>query len=518
MGYGLAVRARVFPERTDCYNVQQPSRPMPSIRQKISLSFYAFAAIVALLSALAFSDLRYLEWRIGSGTAIADFVEAVLELRRYEKNYFLYGTRADLETAATFVDTASGLLGSSRETFLGLAGEASVLQVEVALDRYREKLGALGNLAANADLERTRLQDEVRDLGHELAEAAEAVARSDRAELAGTAQRAQGGLVATVILVSLLGIGAARVLSRTAVQPMAWLESKLAAIGEGHFNPVDPLSRDREIVSMSRAVNRMLGEIETRNRQLVQSEKLASLGTLVSGVAHELNNPLSNISSSCQILIEELREGGSDDPLQWLQQIDEETERARRIVQTLLEFSRDRRFAKQTLLLRPVVEQALLLLGRRKRARVSLDLPAALQVNGDPQRLQQILVNLVKNAEDAGGPEVNIRISARLLPGHDFRLPDGAVSGRSACPARKGNRVLVIEVEDDGPGIPPEVLPRIFDPFFTTKDVGHGSGLGLYVTQEIVDQHDGCIGVVSRPGQGTRFVVGLPHPDEEPST
>jgi signal transduction histidine kinase len=77
--------------------------------------------------------------------------------------------------------------------------------------------------------------------------------------------------------------------------------------------------------------------------------------------------------------------------------------------------------------------------------------------------------------------------------------------------------VLVIEVEDNGPGIPDYILPRIFDPFFTTKDVGHGSGLGLYVTEEIVDQHDGCIGVVSRLGEGTRFVIALPYPEASES-
>ncbi len=486
---------------------------MPSIRQKISLSFYAFAAIVALLSTLAFSDLRYLQWRIGTGTAIADLVGAVLELRRYEKNYFLYGTTADLETAKTFVEKAVGLIRDSREAFHDLAGEGSTRRMEVLLDRYRRELQALGQHGAGPDGEGVRLQSRVRDLGHELAEAAEAVGTAYRAELAATTQRAQTGLVATVILVALLGIGAGRVLSRTAVQPMAWLESKLAAIGEGRFRQVEPVSRDQEIVSMSRAVNRMLAEIETRNRQLVQSEKLASLGTLVSGVAHELNNPLSNISSSCQILLEELREGSAANPHEWLEQIDEETERARRIVQTLLEFSRDRGFAKQTVPLRPVVERALLLLGRRKRSRVVLDLPPGIEVSADPQRLQQVLVNLVSNAEDAGGPEVNVRVSARLLPGSDFRLPDGALSGRSSCPARKAERVLLMEVEDDGPGIPQDVLPRIFDPFFTTKDVGHGSGLGLFVTQEIVDQHDGCIGVVSRPGQGTRFIIALPHPE-----
>jgi len=490
---------------------------MASIRQKISFGFYSFAATVVLLATLAYSDLRYLEWRIGSGAAIADFLGAVLELRRYEKNYFLYGTRSDLDTAASFVDQAQSILREHRSAFVALAGDGKIERLDRLLDSYRQGIAAHGEGEGTDGSEDKPIQSEVRDLGRYLAEMAESLAQEERTELAGASKRAQQMLLGAVGMVLVFGIFAARVLSRTAVKPMAWLESKLAAIGEGRFNQVEPVSRDREIVSMSRAVNRMLGEIEARNRHLVQSEKLASLGTLVSGVAHELNNPLSNISSSCQILIEELREGGETDPMEWLQQIDDETERARRIVQTLLEFSRERSFEKHTVRLRPLVEKALLLLGRRKRARVELDVPADLTASVDPQRLQQALVNLIKNADDAGGPEISIRVTARTCAGADFRIPEGAVSGRMSCPARSVERVLVIEVEDDGPGIPAEVLPRVFDPFFTTKDVGKGSGLGLYVVQEIVDRHDGCIGVQSSVGQGTRFIVCLPLFESEAS-
>ncbi len=486
---------------------------MPSIRRKISVGFYAFAAIVALLTTLGYVDLRYLAQRINSGTVVSDFVGAVLELRRYEKNYFLYGTRSDLGTAEVFLGKSHTLVSQNRATFASLIEDARLAELDGLLDTYSAALAALSRPTEAPAEDRSQQQEWLRELGRQLTEVAETLVSSERAQLAAAVQGAQSWLLAAVVVVVLLGIGAARVLSRTAVRPMAWLETKLAAIGEGRFHQVDPVSQDQEIVSMSRAVNRMLAEIDVRNRQLLQAEKLASLGTLVSGVAHELNNPLSNISSSCQILMEDLRQGSRDDPLPWLRQIDDETERARRIVQTLLSFSRDRGFARRWFPLRPVVEQALLLLGRHKRAPVRLVVPDDLQANGDPERLHQILVNLVKNAEEAGGAEVQIRITAQILSAEAFRLPAGTISGRRNCPAHRTARVLVIEVEDNGPGIPDHILARIFDPFFTTKDVGHGSGLGLYVTEEIIDQHDGCIGVVSRLGEGTRFVIALPYPE-----
>lgn len=490
---------------------------MPSIRHKISFGFYAFAAMVALLAAFAYSDLRYLEGRVTAGTAVADFRGAVLELRRYEKNFFLYGAREDLETAAEFVDAANAILRNEPAAFAALNDGSAMAGLAQLLDLYGMRLReALGGQAVSTGPGQPGLQAFLRDLGRDLAEAAEGLVHAERLELAATAQRAQAFLLGAVVLAILLGIVAARLLSRTAVQPMAWLESKLAAIGEGRFNQVQPLNQDQEIVSMSRAVNRMLAEIDARNRQLAQSEKLASLGTLVSGVAHELNNPLSNISSTCQILIEELRQDSGVDAAEWLQQIDDETERARRIVSALLEFSRECPFEKQPVALRRLIERVLLLLGRHRRLQVQVDVADDITADADPQRLQQVLVNLIQNAQDAGGADLPIRVSARTVEGKRFHMPQGAVAGRLACPAGNAREVVVIEVEDAGPGIPPQLLSRVFDPFFTTKDVGHGAGLGLYLVQEIVDRHDGCIGVHSAPGKGTRFIVCLPQREQGP--
>jgi signal transduction histidine kinase len=144
---------------------------------------------------------------------------------------------------------------------------------------------------------------------------------------------------------------------------------------------------------------------------------------------------------------------------------------------------------------------------------LEVDVPEGLTVEADPQRLQQVLVNLIRNALEAGGPEVRVTVSARVRDAAGFQMPDHSVCGRSEAPAAVGARLVLITVADSGPGIAPEVLPRVFDPFFTTKDVGHGSGLGLYVSQEIIDQHGGCIGVSSVLGAGTTFTIALPRAD-----
>jgi signal transduction histidine kinase len=352
-------------------------------------------------------------------------------------------------------------------------------------------------------------------LGERLTTNAESLASAERAELGTSVSRAQGALLASVILVALLGIGAAHLLSRFSVRPLAWLESEVAAIGKGRYNQLKPVSQDQEIVSVSRAVNRMLDDIETRNRHLVQSEKLASLGTLASGVAHELNNPLSNISSSCQILMEELEQQSPTDPMEWLGQIDKETERARLIVKSILDFSKENRVRRTKINLRELIRKSRLLLGQAGSSGFLMSaVPKDLSIFADAQKLQRVFVNLFKNALDAGGADVTIQVRAQTASARDFHFPQGAVTGQRFCTPDSDRRVLVIEVEDDGPGLRPDVLPRVFDPFFTTKDVGHGDGLGLYVAQEIINHHGGCIGAVSQPGNGTRFVMCLPHADQ----
>jgi signal transduction histidine kinase len=235
---------------------------------------------------------------------------------------------------------------------------------------------------------------------------------------------------------------------------------------------------------------------ETRNiyHQLLQAEKMAALGQTVSGVAHELNNPLATILSWA----ERLSQKPALDPSlkRGLETILSESERAARIVRNLLTFARKRQTTRAMVDVNQVVRETLAL--RAYEQRVSniavIDALAAglPQVFADGHQVQQVLLNLVINAEQA-------MLSAN---GH------GTIVVRTWHDA--DHETVILEINDDGPGIPEELQPKIFDPFFTTKDVGKGTGLGLTVAYAIVQEHGGRIRLESPPAGGTSFYVELP--------
>jgi two-component system NtrC family sensor kinase len=230
--------------------------------------------------------------------------------------------------------------------------------------------------------------------------------------------------------------------------------------------------------------------------QLLQAEKLAALGQTISGVAHELNNPLATILTWAERLSqrsvdEQTRRG--------LETILSESERAAKIVRNLLTFARKRHTTRAMVDVNQVVRQTLALRSYEQRLSnitVFEALAAGLPlVFADPHQFQQVLLNLIINAEQAM-LGANGRGAMVLRTWHDF-----------------DNDAVMLEVNDDGPGVPEDVQPKIFDPFFTTKEVGKGTGLGLTVAYAIIQEHGGRITVTSEPGTGASFFVALPVTD-----
>ena len=227
--------------------------------------------------------------------------------------------------------------------------------------------------------------------------------------------------------------------------------------------------------------------------QLLQAEKLAALGQTISGVAHELNNPLATILTWA----ERLSQRSADDSIRrGLETILSESERAAKIVRHLLTFARKRQTTRAMVDLNQVVRETLALRAYEQRVTnvtlidaLSAGLP---QVFADPHQIQQVLLNLIINAEQAM-LSANGRGTLVVRSWHDME-----------------SEAVVLEINDDGPGIPDEVQPKIFDPFFTTKEVGKGTGLGLTVVYAIVQEHGGRIRLETRPGGGTSFFVELP--------
>jgi len=235
---------------------------------------------------------------------------------------------------------------------------------------------------------------------------------------------------------------------------------------------------------------------ETRDlyHQLLQAEKMAALGQTISGVAHELNNPLATILSWAERLSQKPT---NDDSLRrGLETILNESERAARIVRNLLTFARKRQTTRAMVDINHVVRETLALRAYDQQlSNISvLDALAAglPQVFADGYQVQQVLLNLIINAEQA------------MLSSHGR----GILVVRSWHDADRES--IILEINDDGPGIPEDVQPKIFDPFFTTKEVGKGTGLGLTVAYAIVKEHGGRIRLESRPQGGASFFVEMP--------
>ena len=477
---------------------------MNSLRQKISFGYAAIGALVVALSVMSFLELRLLEDKMMAGERIGEFFGLALEIRRFEKNYFLYRKEADLAENRTYVSQARALLRDKPALFEALDEPAHIAYLGNELARYAALMEEYGRSGDNE-----LLAGVIRKTGKEIVTTAENLSRAERNALQALLDRQRHILIASVVGVALLVVVIGQLLSRRVARPLKQMEDSMEAVAAGKLTKLDMSADDREIVSLMQAFNHVLRELEHRQGQLVRSEKLAALGTLLSGVAHELNNPLSNISSSCEILAEEI---DGDDPVfkkELLGQIDDETWRARRIVRSLLDYARGRDFRKEALPLAQLVEDTLQLIRGQIPVRVAVvrRIPDQLVVAGDKQRLQQLLFNLIGNAVAAVDGEGEIVITARGIdPAHE-PCPDGALMFGQCSEQREA---LEIEIRDNGHGIAPEVLPRIFDPFFTTKEVGTGMGLGLFIVFEIVEEHGGSIAVESEPGKGTSFFVRLP--------
>lgn len=482
-----------------------------SLRQKITYGYYAIVTLIVGLSLFSYVELRLIEGKILAGGLISEFFDTALEVRRFEKNYFLYQQPADLAENREYVLRAQVLMRENRAVFGAFASASRIDWVLDALVQYAALMGeyeAIGKMdAGRSDV----LEVRIRKLGQEIVTLAEEIARAKRTTLQTSVAQHRQALLVSIIALALAVIIIGQLLSRRVAQPLKNMEEKMEAVANGKLMRLDMPVNDREIASLANAFNHVLRELELRH--LLRSEKLASLGTMLSGVAHELNNPLSNISSSCQILMEEGDEAAPAFRRELLGQIDEQTIRARNIVRSLLDFARDREFKTEPLHLAQLIEETLRFLKGQVPTQVALSVeaPADLVLHGDKQRLQQAILNLVKNALESleGAGEVRISAIRRKIAEDTAPLGSG-VHFHAVGHCEHRGEVVDIAIRDNGVGIPPDILPRIFDPFFTTREVGKGSGLGLFIVFKIIEEHGGCIAVESAPGQGTAFTIRLP--------
>ena len=333
-------------------------------------------------------------------------------------------------------------------------------------------------------------------------------------------------LLAILVIISAIIIMSA--FARVITRPIETLAAVTDQISKGDLTKTVDINRSDEIGHLAQSFNRMIDslkryqdEVEEYNRtleekiiertreldeaqsQLIQSEKMAALGQLAAGVAHELNNPLGGILGYAQFTLEKMEkkplvqmtDKDLDSYRRYLKDIETQARRCKTIVQNLLKFSRSSHSAdfemsninniiNETL---TFIEHQLMMQQIRLTRHFGDNLP---QIPGNAGQLQQVFTNVIINAMHASKPETEISIYTRYLP------PLGEFTG-----------AVEVTITDQGCGISEENLKRIFEPFFTTKEVGKGTGLGLSVSYGIIKEHGGEIKIDSRVGKGTNFTI-----------
>ncbi|MEA1935829.1 MAG: ATP-binding protein [Thermodesulfobacteriota bacterium] len=278
-------------------------------------------------------------------------------------------------------------------------------------------------------------------------------------------------------------------------------QSAIAIENARNYEKLENLNIDleRKVEERTADLKRTLEEKEKTQKQLIQSESLAAIGQLVAGTAHELNNPLSSASSLIQTSIESMDtpEEKDDDENEIIDDLKfslKELKRARDIVRSLLDLSRQTQTYIEPVNINLVIEDALRVLHNQYKylnVNIEKDFDETLpEIEGNFANLGQVFINIIKNAIQA--------------------LPEGKGKISLITRYRKETNSVIAECHDTGNGIPPEIIKDIFKPFFTTKGVGTGTGLGLYISHEIIKKHGGDIHIKSETGNGSTFTVTLP--------
>ncbi|MCJ7542489.1 MAG: HAMP domain-containing histidine kinase [Desulfobacterales bacterium] len=462
-----------------------------SIREKIFLAFAIFIGLSALIWARSYYSQYILNQKIQIIERKYDLFNAVLEARRYEKNYFLSFDKENIVQALDYARQAEEILRNILTAYSKYTLAKNLDQRINEVVTYKESLVDLLKLQEEGHLVVPPVTIElIRKQGKILTSELEKIVKKESQFVKDLIGKSKTIHFLALVPVFILSVLIALFLVFNVNRPLKTIENAITKIASGDFENIPEIKTGDEFESLVVSLNNMIDELNKRSKQLVQAQKLASLGRLTSGVAHELNNPLNNISTSIQILIEEIEEDGLEYKKELLVGAEKEVERGKEIVRSLLEFARERTLTLKQINFLELVNDAIKHIKSEipDNIRLKVEVPDNIQATVG-LRIRSVIINLITNAVHAMKDGGEITIKAK----NEFD--------------RKGFSFQVI---DTGEGIPQNIITKIFDPFFTTKDVGKGSGLGLSITYGIMEQHSGNISVSSEVGKGTTFTCFLP--------
>jgi signal transduction histidine kinase len=471
-----------------------------SIRKKIILAISFFILVSSLVWSLNYYTHHLLTNKLQLVEEKVALLNTILEARRYEKNFFLYFNVDDLSQAVAYISAAQDKQAAIIDKFGKAADELDLPPALNEMKAYRQMLITLSETFSGKPADQDALallQGEIRERGQKITGDVEKLAKKEQAKIYGLARKSRIYLYLGLAAIVLITLTTVLFINQSINRPLKRIEYATHKIAQGDYTSIPDLSTGDQFESLVRSLNRMIVVLNQRNDQLMHAQKLASLGTLTSGVAHELNNPLNNISTSVQILQEELAGDAPAYHRELLRETEAQVDRAKEIIRNLLEFSREKHFIPVQTNFRKLTLKTIKLLKSELPAVIDLkiDIPPDLEVTVDPHRIQRVLMNLVVNAVQA------------------IEGDTGQVEIRAGRDSERNE--FYFSVSDTGKGIPIANQHKIFDPFFTTKEIGLGTGLGLSVSHGIVDQHGGRIEVSSRPGDKTTLTIRLPLPPQD---
>ncbi|MDF2952949.1 MAG: Signal transduction histidine kinase [Thermodesulfobacterium sp.] len=446
--------------------------------KNLSLKFQLFIAYLTFVIFILFTFFLFwqfsvqLEEKVKYGEKISELLENILEMRRYEKNYLHYHNPTDFENLKKY-------FSKSKDLFILLKPQLINFDTKETVDKIEKYFISYENILKTLNPLNPVKEKEIRYYGSKILKFAESIKRKEKAILINKIGYVKHLFLFFALFLSLFALTGLLLWYRLLIKSLNTLENEIKFILSG--NPRKAL--------VPPEFQHFVDTFKKTYFTLLETEKISSLGKLLFSIAHEINNPLSNISTSIELLKSEELDANFKKEL--LNGIENEIERTKNIVHSVLDFYKvkDKSFVN----LHSCINNSIHLLKGYISSKISLklDIPQSIEIWGNKSQIQQIFINLIKNAVEAIKGEGEIEIKA-------FQEKD---------------KIKII-VKDNGEGIPKDYLSRIFEPFFSTKKTG-GHGIGLFVVYNLIKEHKGNIWVESEVNKGTTFYIEFPLNKEE---
>jgi two-component system NtrC family sensor kinase len=474
------------------------SRRRFSLRLQIYMGFFLVFLIAAAIGTALLVTMYDVEKKLIFLEIVNDYVIEIQQARRFEKNFFLYGT--NLGDALENVYAAKNILERNANELIKIQGKDTQDTILTNINRYENTLERLASLeeekgkTSDYPIQKKEIELDLRKQGQKMISYAQDMMSNERDSVSQVILKARSIHIYSFICLLIFMILNAYLLGSRILGHIRRFADHSMRIAMGDFTPIMPSRRFRnEFTDLALAINHMMQELESRETVLIQSHKMRAVGTLTAGVAHELNNPLNNITLTAHMLLEDFDNLSEEERKEMVGDVVNEAGRAKDIIRNLLDFARESSSQMESLDLEKLIKDTIHLASNQiKRTHIKIQFQTVghlSRIHGDSQQLRQVFLNLILNAIDASQNEGEIQIL--LLPADEPGY-------------------IAVKVIDFGSGIPNYILGSIFDPFFTTKGKGKGTGLGLSVSQGIIAKHGGRIQVNSEEGKGTTFTVILP--------